>query len=38
MPKKVPKKSLRIERHFSVNLRKNVFGRPRHAAAATDRN
>src|SRR6218665_487281 len=29
MTKKVPKKILRIERNFFVNLIKNVFGRPR---------
>src|SRR6218665_3471800 len=35
MTKKVPKKILRIERHFFVNLRKKtVFGRPHRAAAA----
>jgi len=35
MTKKVPKKILRIERNFFVNLRKKIFfGRPRRAAAA----
>src|SRR6218665_2930077 len=32
MTKKVPKKILRIERNFFVNLRKNILGRPRGAA------
>src|SRR6218665_3787262 len=32
MTKKVPKKILRIERNFFVNLRKKCFGRPRRAA------
>src|SRR6218665_2671232 len=32
MTKKVPKKILRRERNFFVNLRKIVFGRPRRAA------
>src|SRR6218665_4043184 len=31
MTKKVPKKILRIERNFFVNLRKQFFGRPRRA-------
>src|SRR6218665_3526996 len=37
MTKKVPKKILRIERNFFVNLRKNVFGRQRLAAPRRQR-
>jgi len=38
MTKKVPKKILRIERNFFVNLRKKYFGpsTPRRAAATAD--